>query len=228
MVELPGGETPNSGTYDTAVNIGGPYKKGYSFKGWTISGMDSCTHTFGTYSSTDTTKTGCFETSYKNLRSTAGTVTFKAVWEEGVSILRNEWTAVLTKNSNVHTYEDILGVWTHQSDTSNCYFRAISKSKYARDGLKSVTVTYKIFTNSSLGSEGSMPGKGPQFQFGHTGSSTIYTNQMTTPAGEKTVTLKMIDTSDSNVSLDFRLWSADNVSNWSVLVMLRNVTLNYE
>ena len=104
-----GSTHPTSGTYDTNVTINNPTKsitlnfdkgstgatinytgsgisgsgqsKTYSFNGWNISGMDSITHYFGSTTSTATSVTGRKETTFKNLRSTSGTVTFTATWD---------------------------------------------------------------------------------------------------------------------------------------------------
>ena len=103
-----GSSHPTSGTYDTNVTVNNPTKSitlnfnagssggtinytgagvsasggtvNYTFNGWNISGMDSITHYFGSTTSTATSSTGRKETTFKNLRSTAGTVTFTATW----------------------------------------------------------------------------------------------------------------------------------------------------
>lgn len=74
-----GSSKPASGTFDTALTVSNPSRTGYAFNGWDISGMDSTTHTYGNNTSTSTTLTTNV-TSFKNLRATAGTVTFKAKW----------------------------------------------------------------------------------------------------------------------------------------------------
>ena len=103
-----GSSHPTSGTYDTNVTINNPTKSitlnfnagssggtisytgagvgssggkvNYTFNGWNITGMDSVTHYFGSATSTATSATGRKETTFKNLRSTSGTVTFTATW----------------------------------------------------------------------------------------------------------------------------------------------------
>ena len=83
---------PTSANYNQAVTINNPSKAGYTFAGWNISGMDSSTHNIGSTTSAATSLNGRKETSYKNLRITAGTVTFKATWT------KNEVTITSSKN----------------------------------------------------------------------------------------------------------------------------------
>ena len=75
-----GTNQPTSATYDTAFTVDNPTKLGYTFQGWTITGMDSCTHTYGSSTSTSTSLSSIKDTSFNNLRSASGTVTFTAVW----------------------------------------------------------------------------------------------------------------------------------------------------
>ena len=72
---------PTTIAYDQDFNVSNPTKTGFVFTGWTITGMDTDTHYYGTNTTSNTTLTGITETSFKNLRSTAGTVTFAAQWE---------------------------------------------------------------------------------------------------------------------------------------------------
>jgi uncharacterized repeat protein (TIGR02543 family) len=81
---------PTSATYDAAFTVSLPSRTGYTFAGWTITGMDGCTHYFGSTTSAATSVSSRKDTSYKNLRSTSGTVTFTAVWTaNGYSIAYN-------------------------------------------------------------------------------------------------------------------------------------------
>ena len=75
-----GSSHPTTATYDTAFIVNNPSKSGYTFTGWNISGMDSVTHTYGSNTTTSTSISKTKETSFKNLRSTSGTVTFTATW----------------------------------------------------------------------------------------------------------------------------------------------------
>ena len=54
----------------------------YTFNGWTITEMDNVTHYFGSTTSNATSATGRKETSFKNLRSTEGSVKFTAKWQK--------------------------------------------------------------------------------------------------------------------------------------------------
>ncbi len=99
-----GSSHPTSADYDQEITINNPTKKvtatfakgstgitvpsdiaaNYTFDGWSISGMDSTTHYYGSSSaSTSTTNTslsGIKVTKFKHLRGTSGTVSFTAKW----------------------------------------------------------------------------------------------------------------------------------------------------
>ena len=72
---------PTSATYDTSFTVNNPTKTGHTFTGWKITNMDSVTHYYGSSTTTNTSINSTKETSYKNLRSTSGTVTFTAQWK---------------------------------------------------------------------------------------------------------------------------------------------------
>ena len=86
-----GPSAPTSANVDSYVQISNPTKSGYTFKGWTISGMNptsskkcyygSSTTDSSNQSTTSTSLSGITATRFKNLRTSAGTVTFKATWE---------------------------------------------------------------------------------------------------------------------------------------------------
>lgn len=82
-----GSSHPTTVVYDNWFNVSIPTKTGYSFSGWTISGMTSgTTHYFGTSTSSYVTSTGTsYSTNssytwFRYLNSNAGTVTFTARW----------------------------------------------------------------------------------------------------------------------------------------------------
>ena len=75
-----GANHPNSATYDIAFNVSNPTRDNYTFDGWNITGMDGVTHYYGSANTTNTSISGTSETSFMNLRSTSGTVTFTAQW----------------------------------------------------------------------------------------------------------------------------------------------------
>ena len=64
----------------TGATIGANTTNNQSFAGWDITGMDDVTHEFGVSKTTNTSINKSLETDYKNLRSTDGTVNFKARW----------------------------------------------------------------------------------------------------------------------------------------------------
>ena len=80
-----GANAPTSGTYDSNVEISNPTKTGYTFAGWTYANGTTSTAKYGTSSSAVTTawssgSTKVKATFFKNLRSTAGTITLTANW----------------------------------------------------------------------------------------------------------------------------------------------------
>lgn len=75
-----GAAHPTSATYDQAFTVSNPTRSGYRFAGWTITGMDSTTHVYGSKTTTATSLSGIADTSFKNLRASGGTVKFTAVW----------------------------------------------------------------------------------------------------------------------------------------------------
>ena len=75
-----GGDCPTEGTYGSTLTITNPQRVGYTFDGWNISGMDTTQHYIGNTTTTTQTVSGTKATSFKNLRSTEGTVNFEATW----------------------------------------------------------------------------------------------------------------------------------------------------
>ena len=97
---------PSSAKYNEKITIDNPTKKGYNFTGWTITGMDNSIHTYGSSTSTANKLTDRKDTTYKNLRITAGTVVFKATWKPAAC-----------ENCNV-IFDANGGQWDEK--TSNC------------------------------------------------------------------------------------------------------------
>lgn len=77
-----GSNAPTSTWYGGTAYISNPTRVGYTFAGWSISNMSTdCTHYFDeTAQGSNSTATGVKATSFKNLRSTDGTVRFSATW----------------------------------------------------------------------------------------------------------------------------------------------------
>ena len=73
---------PLTATYDVSFLVDNPTRTGYTFAGWTITGMDDTTHTIGSTTTSSTSESDVFDTNFKNLLSTSGTVTFTAVWTQ--------------------------------------------------------------------------------------------------------------------------------------------------
>ena len=82
-----GGSYPASAETYTVFDINNPVRNGYTFAGWTISGMDKGLHYLPSGDTYAETKSGVgtgradgMALSYGYLRYSAGTVTFKAAW----------------------------------------------------------------------------------------------------------------------------------------------------
>ncbi len=75
-----GASHPASATFDAVFTVNNPTHEHATFSGWNISGMDTTTHTYGAQTTNATTLSGITATTFKNLRATAGTVTFTATW----------------------------------------------------------------------------------------------------------------------------------------------------
>ena len=128
---LDGGEkNPYSNAYFYVEN---PTKKGYTFKGWNITGMDNDTHYFytsggaktttgtalNTTTNADAMKSSYIPTSYMNLRATSGTVTFNALFDVNrynIIYDGNGATAGTMANQE-HKYDAALNL------TQNAYIR---------------------------------------------------------------------------------------------------------
>jgi len=98
-----GNNHPTSATYDIDFTVDNPTHAHGTFAGWTISGMDDVTHTFGSTTNTNTSVSGITATTFKNLRATSGTVTFTAVWTCANGYTGNNCTAsvsTVTLNKN--------------------------------------------------------------------------------------------------------------------------------
>ena len=79
------GTSENTGitaNFDQIVNIPNPVREGYTFTGWSITGMDGCTHTYGSETSTATSLNGVKADTFKNLHSAdGGSVAMLANWQ---------------------------------------------------------------------------------------------------------------------------------------------------
>ncbi|MBQ8452141.1 MAG: InlB B-repeat-containing protein [Clostridia bacterium] len=83
-------EHATKGIYDTVFTVHNPYRPGYTFMGWDITGMDDVTHYYGghtedkyypAFNTTGNTLTDVTTRLFMNLHSTEGaTVTFTAKW----------------------------------------------------------------------------------------------------------------------------------------------------
>ena len=80
----------------TGATVGANTTNTQTFAGWNITGMDSVTHTYGSSTTTSTSISSTTATSFKNLRSTSGTVTFTAKWN---SVTTNLPTVSKTGNT---------------------------------------------------------------------------------------------------------------------------------
>ncbi len=81
-----GASHPDTTEYDETFTVNNPTRIGYTFAGWTITGMDNSKHEYLNSneevweSSTKSSWTDMKETQFLNLHSNSGTVTFTANW----------------------------------------------------------------------------------------------------------------------------------------------------
>ena len=110
-----GTNAPISANYNSTITIDNPIKTGYTFTGWTISGMDSCEHIYGNSTGMETTLSSIKDTTFKNLRQTTGAVVFTAIWTVN--------TYTLTLNPKQGTYngttENSTKLMTYDSNNNN-------------------------------------------------------------------------------------------------------------
>mgnify|MGYP001622854047 CR=1 FL=1 len=101
---------PTTATYNSAFNVSNPTRTGYSFRGWTATGINTSTAKYGDTKSSATNSwtsgtTLVYYASYmgfNNLTSTNnGTVTLKANWEaNGYTLTMNANGGSISSNSN--------------------------------------------------------------------------------------------------------------------------------
>lgn len=141
---------PTQAVYDTAFTVSNPSRKGYDFIGWDISGMDNCTHTIGGSTTTATSLTGITDTTFKNLHSTSGVVTFKAHWEVKTYLVTLDdrgATSTSHTESVTMTYDadcPTIIVPTKTGYTFEGYYtgiRGTGKQYYDKDGISAAPWT---------------------------------------------------------------------------------------
>ena len=126
---------PTSATYDSEFTVSNPTRTGYTFAGWTITGMDGITHYYsdnpiisnGVYQSSTTQTTtntqlaGITDTHFMNLRSISGTVTFTAQWTQTqYTITYTCGDAGGTMSSNTNTVNTGQASYTVKPNVTGC------------------------------------------------------------------------------------------------------------
>ena len=127
--ELEGGEKgsayPGQVMYDSLFTVAPPTRDGYQFDGWEITGMDTSSHLIGTTTSSATTFGPAKAQSYKNLRSTPGTVTFTASWTPVTKLIlhvddaNSVWRTVEVENNSQAI--DVPDAVTEAARKPNCH-----------------------------------------------------------------------------------------------------------
>ena len=126
---------PTSATYNSEFTVSNPTRNGYTFAGWTITGMDGITHYYsdnpiisnGVYQSsttqttTNTQLSDITDTRFMNLRSTNGTVTFTAQWTQTqYTITYTCGDAGGTMSSNTNTVNTGQASYTVKPNVTGC------------------------------------------------------------------------------------------------------------
>ena len=110
---------PSTATYNSSFTVSTPSKSEMEFTGWTITGMDSIAHTYGSNTSTNTTLNNVTSTSFKNLRQTSGTVYFKANWKQTVKPIVEFFAT--DKSLSWFKYKEYDGTWTTKDIQLNAF-----------------------------------------------------------------------------------------------------------
>ena len=149
-----GANHPTSATFDTAFTVNNPTKTGYTFAGWNITGMDSVTHNYGSSTTTNTSISGTKATSFKNLRSTSGTVTFTATWTPLYTLTFDNGTG--GSGGPGPWYFNSNGVYTDATGTSVATFPITKPTKtgYTFAGYYDGNGNTVINSDGSMGDEG--------------------------------------------------------------------------
>ena len=120
-------------TYDSVISIPNPTKPGYAFAGWTASGLDTSTAMYGTTSNPTIVWDGTTKvtaTSFKNLRSTSGTVTLTANWT--AYQLDIEYYDKDIPNDSHESYKQVGGTYSYTTyeAAKNVTLLTITKTGY--------------------------------------------------------------------------------------------------
>ena len=173
---------PTTATYDSQFTVNNPTKAGHTFTGWDISGMDNVTHTYGSSTTTNLTISKTKETTFKNLRSTSGTVTFTATW----SI--NQYTLTVKPNG---------GKWN--DSTSNQTFTqdyASTKAIAAPTVGPTYTISYDMGTTGITKPTSPASVQRPFTSWTKDGDGTLSGTTYTFGAGDGTLTANYSSTSN--------------------------------
>lgn len=154
-------------SYDSSYTIPTVTRTGYTYGGWTVSGMDTDTTHYFYYSSSNTTSTASSitlstaYTSYMNLRGSSGTVTFVARWTANTYTISYDLGAGSWSGTETHptsaTYDQVFYLdnvfESEESWPFGYYFNGWTISglygNYYRGSTSSVS---KVTTNYSNGS----------------------------------------------------------------------------
>lgn len=101
--------------YGKTGSISNPEREGYTFMGWDIENMDSCVHTIGNTTTTNSTATRIKETAFKNLRCMPGNVKFTAIWRDETKPAIEGITYVNEKVTDYNEKTYVPGKWTGQT-----------------------------------------------------------------------------------------------------------------
>ena len=156
IIDKQDGTIPSTITtaYKTATTIENPSKTGYTFTGWTITGMDNTTHTYGGQTTTSTSLTGITATSFKKLTSVNdGEVTFEATWSPITYTINYSLNGGTVGTTNPGNYT---------IESNNIILNEPTKSGYAFTGW--------------TGSNGNTPQKTVTIEHGSTGNKNYTAN----------------------------------------------------
>ena len=150
---------PTSATYNgksgqsTWFYVQEPTKTGYKFLGWTVTNLDSCTHHiwFESKDNTNTLTSWTYTTSPKtsnarefyNLRSTSGTVKFKANWQANVV------TVSILRSGTAWNNSGLTVKLVNKDDSTKEYTMSAVSGKNTYTASKIPNGTYYVYTRIS-------------------------------------------------------------------------------
>ncbi len=210
-----GSSHPDGASYNTSFTVSHPTRSGYDFIGWNITGMDSVTHRYGGSTTTNTSISGTTATTFNNLRSTSGTVTFTATWAQRLTIPSQNGTLTYSGSAQTPSWNN------YDNNKMTC-----SVSSQTNAGNHSATFSLIDKTNYHW-SDGSTTNKTVPWSIGQLAGSIPYgVTALNKNVGDSAFTNPLTNTGDGTVSYSISCSPSGvaTINSSSGLVTLGSVT----